>query len=376
MKKTADDHRLDFQFMARALELAQQGLWTTSPNPRVGCVITLNGKTVGEGWHQKAGEPHAEVHALRAAGDLAKGATAYVTLEPCSHTGRTPPCAEALIAAGVSNVVCAMEDPNPLVSGKGLAMLNVAGIETISGVLEDEAKELNLGFISRMTRQRPWVRLKSAGSMDGRIALSNGASQWITSPEARLDGHQWRARACAILTGINTVLADDPQMNVRGLETERQPDRIVLDSQMRTPSTARLFAQAVGNTDKTFVITCTDDPIKRSALEAAGANVVQLPANVNGQIDLHALMAWCNQQQYNEIHVEAGAALNGALLNAGLADELLQYLAPCLLGNTARGLFELPEYSTLEQRIRLQLHDVRQIGPDIRIINRRTHALE
>ncbi|MEY4592084.1 MAG: hypothetical protein RIR18_979 [Pseudomonadota bacterium] len=367
MNPIADELRLDFQFMARALELAQQGLWTTSPNPRVGCVVVLNGKIIGEGWHQRTGEPHAEVHALRAAGNLAKGATAYVTLEPCSHTGRTPPCAEALIAAGLSKVVCAMEDPNPLVSGKGLAMLNAAGIETVSGVLEDEAKELNLGFVSRMTRGRPWVRLKSAGSLDGRTALSNGISQWITSPEARLDGHQWRARACAILTGINTVLADDPQMNVRGLETERQPDRIVLDSQLRTPTNARLFANTTG---KTFVMTCTDDPTKQSALETAGANVVHLPTNPNGQIDLHALIEWCNRQQYNEIHVEAGAALNGALLTAGLADELVQYLAPCLLGNTARGLFELPEYSTLEERIRLQLHDVRQIGPDIRTISR------
>jgi diaminohydroxyphosphoribosylaminopyrimidine deaminase / 5-amino-6-(5-phosphoribosylamino)uracil reductase len=373
MNPIADDLRLDVQFMARALELAQQGLWTTSPNPRVGSVVVLNGKIIGEGWHQRAGEPHAEVHALRAAGSLARGATAYVTLEPCSHTGRTPPCAEALIAAGVSKVVCAMEDPNPLVSGKGLAMLNAAGIETTTGILKAEAQELNIGFVSRMTRQRPWVRLKSAGSLDGRTALSNGVSQWITGPEARLDGHQWRARACAILTGINTVLADDPQMNVRGLNIERQPDRVILDSQLRTPPTARLFAQAVG---KTFVITCAENPIKQSALEAAGAEVVHLPANANGQVDLHALMAWCNRQQFNEIHVEAGAALNGALLNAGLADELVQYLAPCLLGNTARGLFELPEYSTLESCIRLQLHDIKQIGPDIRIINRRDHALE
>lgn len=373
MKLIADELRLDVEFMSRALELARQGLWTTSPNPRVGCVIVRDGQVIGEGWHIRAGEPHAEVYALRAAGVLAKDATAYVTLEPCSHYGRTPPCAEALIAAGIGKVVCAMKDPNPLVAGRGLAMLTAAGIETHVGILEAEAHELNPGFISRMTRQRPWIRLKSAASIDGRTALANGQSQWITSSEARADGHQWRARACAILTGINTVLADDPHLNVRNLNTERQPDRIILDSHLRTPATAQIFTNTSG---KTWVITCANNPGKQSALEAAGANVVQLPPNAEGHVDLDALMAWCHQQQYNEIHVEAGAQLNGALLAANLADEIVMYLAPCLLGNSARGMFELPEYTTLENRIPLQLHDVTPMGPDIRFILRRNHALE
>lgn len=248
---------VDHGMMARALQLAELGLWTTSPNPRVGCVLVQAGEIVGEGWHEKAGEPHAEVHALRAAGDKAHRATAYVTLEPCSHTGRTPPCAEALIAAGVLRVVAAMTDPNPLVAGKGLAMLRAAGIETASGLLENEARELNIGFVSRMTRGRPWLRLKAAASLDGKTALNNGVSQWITGPEARRDGQRWRARACAILTGIGTVRDDDPQLNVRNLETPRQPLRVVVDSRLETPLTARilqggpvLIAGAIENAEK------------------------------------------------------------------------------------------------------------------------------
>jgi diaminohydroxyphosphoribosylaminopyrimidine deaminase/5-amino-6-(5-phosphoribosylamino)uracil reductase len=252
---------VDHGMMARALQLAALGLWTTSPNPRVGCVLVQAGEIVGEGWHEKAGEPHAEVHALRAAGHKAHGATAYVTLEPCSHTGRTPPCAEALIAAGVSRVVAAMTDPNPLVAGKGLAMLRAAGIETASGLLENEARELNIGFVSRMTRGRPWLRLKAAASLDGKTALNNGVSQWITGPEARRDGQRWRARACAILTGIGTVRDDDPQLNVRDFETPRQPLRVVVDSRLETPLTARilqggpvLIAGAIENAEKSALL--------------------------------------------------------------------------------------------------------------------------
>ena len=227
---------VDHGMMARALQLAERGLWTTAPNPRVGCVLARDGEVVGEGWHERAGEPHAEVHALRAAGDRARGATAYVTLEPCSHHGRTPPCAEALVAAGVARVVAAMTDPNPLVSGNGLALLQAAGIATANGLMEGEARELNIGFVSRMTRGRPWLRLKAAASLDGKTALENGASQWITGPAARRDGHAWRARACAILSGIGTVRDDDPQLNVRYVETPRQPLRVPA----RAPTPRRL----------------------------------------------------------------------------------------------------------------------------------------
>lgn len=360
MSFTADDH----ERMARALQLAERGLWTTSPNPRVGCVLVKNGQIVGEGWHEKAGEPHAEVFALRAAGEAARGATAYVTLEPCSHHGRTPPCAGALIQAGVAKVIAAMQDPNPLVAGRGLALLQAAGIETASGLLESQALALNPGFISRMTRQRPWVRIKSAGSLDGRTALANGQSQWITGPEARVDGHRWRAQACAILTGIGTVLADDPQLNVRVDGMTRQPDRIVLDSHLRTPPSAKLLHSPGGK----VLIVCTEPHLSRAhTLQAAGAEVIGLPANATGQIDLNALMAELTRRGYNEVHVEAGAHLNGALLAAGLVDEAVLYLAPRLLGNPARGLFELPDYPTLQETLALTIADIRQVGHDIRL---------
>ncbi|MBT9521452.1 MAG: bifunctional diaminohydroxyphosphoribosylaminopyrimidine deaminase/5-amino-6-(5-phosphoribosylamino)uracil reductase RibD, partial [Dechloromonas sp.] len=255
---------VDHGMMARALQLAERGLWTTSPNPRVGCVVVRDGEIVGEGWHEKAGEPHAEVHALRAAGEKGKGATAYVTLEPCSHHGRTPPCAEALIAAGVARVVAAMTDPNPLVSGKGLALLQAAGIETASGLLENEARELNIGFVSRMTRGRPWLRLKAAASLDGKTALNNGVSQWITGPDARRDGHAWRARACAILTGIGTVRDDDPSLTVRDVVTTRQPLRVVVDSRLEILPTARilqgepvLIVGAIENAEKMALLRST-----------------------------------------------------------------------------------------------------------------------
>ena len=355
---------VDHGMMARALQLAERGLWTTSPNPRVGCVLVLAGEIVGEGWHEKAGEPHAEVHALHAAGDRARGATAYVTLEPCSHTGRTPPCAEALIAAGVSRVVAAMTDPNPLVAGQGLAMLQAAGIATASGLLENEARELNIGFVSRMTRGRPWLRLKAAASLDGKTALNNGVSQWITGPEARRDGQRWRARACAILTGIGTVRDDDPQLNVRDVETPRQPLRVVVDSRLETPLTARILQGG-----PVLIAGAIENAEKSALLRATGAEVLILP-NAAGKVELKDLLEALARRGINEVHAEAGFKLNGSLMREGLVDELLLYLAPCLIGHAASGLFNLPELATLDGKRLLQIRDLRQIGEDIRLIAR------
>lgn len=360
MSFTAVDHGM----MGRALQLAENGLWTTSPNPRVGCVLVRDGWIVGEGWHEKAGEPHAEVHALRAAGPKARGATAYVTLEPCSHHGRTPPCAEALIAAGVSRVVAAMTDPNPLVAGKGLALLQAAGIETSNGLLENEANELNIGFVSRMTRGRPWLRLKAAASLDGKTALNNGVSQWITGPEARRDGHRWRARACAILTGIGTVRDDDPQLNVREVDTPRQPLRVVVDSKLETPLSARILQGG-----QVLIAGAVDDAARQAALRAAGAEVLILP-NAQGKVELKTLLEELGRRGINEVHAEAGFKLNGSLLREGLVDELLLYLAPCLIGHDASGLFNLPELTSLDGKQRLQVRDLRQIGADIRVLAR------
>ncbi len=355
---------VDHGMMARALQLAERGLWTTTPNPHVGCVLVRDGEIVGEGWHERAGGPHAEVHALRAAGELARGATAYVTLEPCSHHGRTPPCAEALIAAGVSRVVAAMSDPNPLVAGQGLALLQAAGIATARGLLENEARELNIGFVSRMTRGRPWLRLKAAASLDGKIALNNGVSQWITGPDARQDGQRWRARACAILTGIGTVRDDDPQLNVRGVETSRQPLRVVVDSRLETPLTARILQGG-----QVLVAAAVDDEKKANLLRSTGAEVLVLP-NATGKVALKDLLEELGRRGINEVHAEAGFKLNGSLLREGLVDELLLYLAPCLLGHDASGLFNLPELTTLDDKRRLQIRDLRQVGADIRLIAR------
>lgn len=355
---------VDHGMMARALQLAERGLWTTSPNPHVGCVLLRDGDVVGEGWHQKAGEPHAEVNALRVAGERARGATAYVTLEPCSHYGRTPPCAEALIAAGVSRVVAAMTDPNPLVAGKGLALLQAAGIETASGLLENEARELNIGFISRMTRGRPWLRLKTAASLDGKTALNNGVSQWITGPDARRDGHRWRARACAILTGIGTVRDDDPQLNVRDVETSRQPLRVVVDSRLDIPLTARIL-----DGGPVLIAAAVDQPEKVAMLRSTGAEVVIFPNEV-GKVELKDLLEELGRRGINEVHAEAGFKLNGSLLREGLVDELLLYLAPCLIGHEASGLFNLPALTSLENKRSLQIRDLRQIGADIRVLAR------
>jgi diaminohydroxyphosphoribosylaminopyrimidine deaminase/5-amino-6-(5-phosphoribosylamino)uracil reductase len=351
---------VDHGMMARALQLAERGLWTTSPNPRVGCVLVRDGEIVGEGWHEKAGEPHAEVHALRAAGERARGAAAYVTLEPCSHHGRTPPCAEGLVAAGVSRVVAAMQDPNPLVAGRGLALLQAAGIETACGLLEAEANELNIGFVSRMTRGRPWLRLKAAASLDGKTALNNGVSQWITG--GRPGGPPWRRPGH--LTGIGTVRDDDPQLLVRDVETTRQPLRVVVDSRLETPLTARILQGG-----PVLVAAAVDNQKKADLLRSTGAEVLVLP-NADGKVELSALLAELGRRGINEVHAEAGFKLNGSLLREGLVDELLLYLAPCLIGHQASGLFNLPELLSLDGKQALAIRDLRQIGPDIRLIAR------
>lgn len=351
----------DFERMTQALRLAERALYTTSPNPRVGCVIVKDGQLIGEGFHLKAGEPHAEVHALRQAGNNAKSATAYVTLEPCSHYGRTPPCAHALVEAGVSRVVIAMQDPNPLVAGKGIAYLRSHGIEVTSGLLGTQALALNPGFIMRMTQQRPYVRLKVAASLDGKTALANGASQWITSAASRKDVHHWRARSCVMLTGIGTVLHDDPSLTVREVESPRQPLRVIVDSQLRIPLNARVLQG--GHALIAYVQAPQD---KLALLQAQGVQTVALP-NANGQVDINALLKTLAQQQINEIMVEAGAGLNGALLQSGLVDELLLYYAPKLMGDTGAGMFGLPAFETMSQAVNLNILDVRHLGQDIRI---------
>jgi len=348
--------------MAQALRLAERGLYTTSPNPRVGCVLVKDGKLLGEGWHERAGESHAEVHALRAAAEAARGATAYVTLEPCSHHGRTPPCADALIEAGITRVVIAMQDPNPQVAGQGIARLQNAGIAVECGLMEVSARALNPGFIMRMTRGLPLLRSKIAMSLDGRTALKNGESQWITGAAARRDGHHWRARSCAVLTGIGTVLADDAQLSVRDVATTRQPLRVVLDSKLRMPVTARILQG--GNV---LIYTSSRDAQKISLLEKTGARVEILPA-ANGRVDLLACLHDLAAKGCNEVLVEAGFTLNGALLQAGLVDELVLYLAPQLLGDMARGMAQLGELAKLDQRVELEWQDVRNVGKDLRIV--------
>jgi diaminohydroxyphosphoribosylaminopyrimidine deaminase/5-amino-6-(5-phosphoribosylamino)uracil reductase len=359
MTFTQDDRR----HMARALALAERGLYTTTPNPRVGCVIVSGGEIVGEGWHERAGGPHAEAIALAAADGKARGATAYVTLEPCAHHGRTPPCAEALVSAGIARVVAAMSDPNPLVAGKGLARLCAAGLAVEAGIMEDEARALNCGFVCRMSRGRPWIRVKIAASLDGRTALANGRSRWITGPEARRDGHHWRARACAVLTGIGTVKTDDPELNVRDVHTTRQPVRIVVDGGLDISPEARVMGEG------TLIATTASEATRGAALAAKGASLLALPS-ASGEVDLAALMRELARRSMNEVHVEAGARLNGALLHARLVDELLVYLAPSLLGSGARGMFDVPEMRELADRHELEVRDLRMIGSDVRVIAR------
>ena len=351
---TADDHR----YMARALQLAARGLYTTTPNPRVGCVIVKHNQIVGEGWHQRAGTPHAEIHALQMAADAARDATVYVTLEPCSHHGRTPPCVEALIHAGVARVVAAIADPNPLVAGQGIQALTQAGIQAGTGLMEADARALNPGFISRMTRNRPWVRLKTASTLDGKTALANGQSQWITGEAARADVQKLRARACAILTGSGTVLADNPLMTVRDFDIGRQPLRVIVDSNLLTPPTAAILPA--------LIVCRTSQAERRAALTAASVEVLELP-DARGRVDLTALLAELAQRGINEVHVEAGAALNGALLESGLVDEWIAYIAPMAVGHDARGLFNQTPLESLEHAARFRLQDVRQIGGDLRL---------
>jgi diaminohydroxyphosphoribosylaminopyrimidine deaminase / 5-amino-6-(5-phosphoribosylamino)uracil reductase len=358
----------DTTFMHQALGLAREALFLTSPNPRVGCVIVSpQGEVLGSGHTQRAGEAHAEVMALRdaqAKGQTVKGATAYVTLEPCSHQGRTGPCCDALIHEGLARVVVAQGDPNPQVAGQGIARLRAAGVQVDVGLLGDEANELNIGFFKRMTHGTPWVRMKVAASLDGQTALENGVSQWITSEPARQDGHAWRARACAVLTGIGTVREDDPQLDVRAVPTPRQPTLVVMDSQLETPVTAKLFAPQ----RPVWIYCAFDHPERRAALEAQGAQVICLP-NPNSKVDLAAMLQDLGKRHINEVHVEAGHKLNGSLLRADLVDELLVYLAPQLIGQ-GRGMTNLGPLSQLSDAKPLQFHEVTQIGPDLRILAR------
>lgn len=358
----------DHAYMARALHLARRGLYTTQPNPRVGCVIVRDGQMVGEGWHERAGEPHAEVHALRMAGEAARGADVYVTLEPCSHFGRTPPCANALVQAGVRRVVVAMVDPNPLVAGNGLQILQQAGITTASGLLESDARALNPGFIYRMERNRPYIRLKMAMSLDGRTAMESGESVWITGEAARRDVQFLRAQAGAILSGIDTVLADDPSLNVRlsaddlGISgAVSQPVRVVLDSNLRFPLSAKML-QLPG---AARIYTCSTDAQKIAQLEHLGAKVRRFAGK---RLHLPDVMAALVDDGITEVHVEAGATLAGSLVEQGFADELVIYLAPHLMGSSARALFNLPHISRMQQRIPLQIRDIRAVGQDWRII--------
>jgi len=394
----------DQQWMERALALARQGLRSTTPNPRVGCVlVSAAGAFVAEGWHRRAGEAHAEVHALRAAGEQARGSTVYVTLEPCAHFGRTPPCSNALIDAGVARVLVAMEDPNPLVAGRGLGRLREAGIEVRCGLLADEAEELNLGFVSRMTRGLPWVRLKVAASLDGRTALPDGRSQWITGAAARADGHAWRARACAVLTGIGTVRDDDPRLTVRDLSDSdgaqigqsigqsmgqyiRQPMRVLIDSRLEVDPGAKLvragglmLAHALDEdwlatgpmADKARLLRDHGIELWSSSPSSSpsSSTVSTFSSSSPGKVDLGALLAELARRGVNELHVEAGAGLNGSLVREARVDELLVYLAPALLGDS-RAMFNLEPPDALESAKRLYFHEVVKVGDDLRILAR------
>lgn len=361
-------------YMQQALEQAAQALFLSSPNPRVGCVIVdASGQVIAQGFTQQAGGPHAEVMALRdavAKGRDVRGATAYVTLEPCSHHGRTGPCCDALINAGIAKVVGALTDPNPQVAGRGFDRLRAAGVEVEVGPGAAQSRELNIGFFSRMIRATPWVRMKAASSLDGATALHNGASQWITSPEARADGHAWRARACTILTGIGTVLQDNPHLNVREVPTPRQPRIAVVDSQLDTPLDAHVLKAPSG----CLIYTCSTNQSKIDALQVLGATVIDMP-NASGKVDLAAMLRDLAARGTNELHVEAGFKLNGSLLREGLVDELLLYQAPKLLGAATMGIGNLGPFDTLDQALALDLQDVQRIGPDLRIIARiRGHA--
>ncbi len=358
----------DHEYMAQALALAQRGLYTTTPNPRVGCVIVQGDAVVGEGWHERAGGAHAEAAALAAAGERARGATMFVTLEPCHHHGRTPPCDAAVIAAGIKRVVIALRDPDPRTSGQGIAALAGAGITVETGALESEAHELNIGFVSRHVRGRPWVRMKVAASLDGKTALLNGSSRWLTGEAARTDGHRWRARACAVLTGIGTVRDDDPQLTVRNVPTSRQPLRIVVDSRLEIAPGARILAGGGA-----LIVCAKEDKATMTQLGRSGAEVIVVPDTTGtapGKVGLAALLETLGRRGINELHVEAGYKLNGSLIAAGCVDELVVYLAPCLLGDRSRGMADMAALTDLGARHALTIRDVAKIGADIRVIAR------
>ena len=356
----------DHTYMTLALRLAEQGLYTTQPNPRVGCVVVKNNQIIGQGAHLKAGEPHAEVYALREAAEGARDATAYVTLEPCSHHGRTPPCVDALIKAGVKRVVVAMQDPNPLVAGSGIQRLQAHGIVVEVGLMEAASIALNLGFISRMTLGLPYVRCKIAASLDGRTALKNGKSLWITGEPARLDVQHWRAQSCAIITGIGTVLNDDPSMNVRLENTRRQPLRIIVDSNLQTPLTSKMLHPELLAVSPVLIAYANDVNNHGQFLIASGAELLNLP-NENGRVDLSALLLNLAKRGVNEVLLEAGQSLNGAFLQSGLIDEFIFYYAPKLMGADAKSMFAISELLEMHQATDLQVLDVRQIGRDIRL---------
>ncbi len=378
-RATFDRKTFDRKCMAEAIQLAWRGLYTTSPNPRVGCVLVRDGKVIGRGWHQWAGQAHAEIIALRDAEKMygnARGATAYVTLEPCSHHGKTPPCCEALVAAGITRVVAAMQDPNPLVAGRGLDYLRSAGIAVESGLLETEARELNPGFISRMTRNRPWVRVKLAMSLDGRTAMASGESQWLTGPAARSDVQRLRARSCAIVSGVETVLRDNAALSVRANELQlpetdeyppaheiarRQPLRMVLDSKLRLHPPARIFAQP----GRLVIATLNDEQARIEPVIDNGGEIFRT-AGDNGRIDLHAVMNFLTEQQCNEVLIEAGPTLAGAFWRAGLVDWLTIYMAPTLLGSNGKPLLDLP-LDTMREQQRLDIREIRAVGNDWRI---------
>ncbi|MEQ1738814.1 MAG: bifunctional diaminohydroxyphosphoribosylaminopyrimidine deaminase/5-amino-6-(5-phosphoribosylamino)uracil reductase RibD [Methyloglobulus sp.] len=376
-----EQDKQDAKYMARAIQLARKGLYTTDPNPRVGCVLVKDGRIIGEGWHKQAGLPHAEIEALNNSTEGVAGATAYVTLEPCSHHGRTPACCETLVKAGIKRVVAAMQDPNPKVSGNGFACLKAAGIEVSCGVLEEDARVLNRGFVLRMTENRPFVRSKLAMSLDGRTAMASGESQWITSPEARADVHRLRAESSAILTGINTVLADDPSLTARIDKEVVQPIRVVLDSSLKMPVSAKMLTLP----GRTLILTCNNHNSVRPELAPLalpsvvegheeklqkfhdiGAEVYQLPEK-QGRLDLFEVMKFLAAQEINEVLVEAGAVLNGALLAENLVDEWVIYMAPKILGDQGRGLFHLPGFERLADSKEMKLKDIRQVGTDIKI---------
>lgn len=362
-----DFNAADHGYMAEALRLAERGLYTTEPNPRVGAVVVKDGHIIGRGFHRKAGEAHAEVLALKEAGAAAVGATLYVTLEPCAHQGKTPPCADAVVKAKVSRVVAAMTDPNPKVSGKGFEILKKAGIESMHGLMETESRALNPGFISRMTRGRPWVRTKLAVSLDGRTALADGESKWISGEASREDVHRWRARSSAVITGIGTLLKDDPSLNVRLPGEWHQPIKVVVDTYLSTPVSAKIFKQ---QPDSVYIATTIEDPEEHELLAKAGANIQVFPEKAGGMMDMKLVLETLAELECNEVLVEAGAGMNGPLLAAGLLDEIILYMAPNVLGDTARGMFSLPPLGGMQERREFEIADMRKLGQDLRLILR------